>query len=72
MLLPARADARLCRCGLLGIRVYQGIYRAIGEERRNQAEPDFSDHCFTGDYPMPITDLTFATPRGLALPTEAD
>ncbi len=49
-----------------------GMYRAMGEERRNQAEPQFSDHCFTGDYPRPLTDLTIATPRRLALLAEAN
>jgi amidophosphoribosyltransferase len=44
----------------------------MGEERRNEAEPQFSDHCFTGDYPRPLRDLTIATPRRLALLAEAD
>jgi amidophosphoribosyltransferase len=48
------------------------MYRAMGEECRNQAEPQFSDHCFTGDYPRPLTDLTIATPRRLALLAEAN
>ena len=34
-----------------------GLYRAMGEERRNPAAPQFTDHCFTGDYPTPLTDL---------------
>jgi amidophosphoribosyltransferase len=49
-----------------------GIYRAMGEERRDPRQPQFTDHCFTGDYPTPLTDLTVATPRRLAILAEAD
>ena len=33
-----------------------GIYRAMGHERRDPVRPQFTDHCFTGDYPTPLTD----------------
>ena len=33
-----------------------GIYRAVGYEKRDEHTPQFSDHCFTGDYPTPLTD----------------
>lgn len=36
----------------------EGIYRAVGEDGRNPANPQFTDHCFTGDYPTKLTDLT--------------
>ena len=49
-----------------------GLYRAMGEERRNPAQPQFTDHCFTGDYPTPLTDLAVATPRRLSILAEAD
>ena len=49
-----------------------GIYRAMGEQGRNARQPQFTDHCFTGDYPTPLTDLTIATPRRLAMLAEAD
>ena len=35
-----------------------GVYRAAGYERRDNVRPQFTDHCFTGDYPTPLTDLT--------------
>ncbi len=35
-----------------------GLYRAMGEAGRDPANPKFTDHCFTGDYPTPLTDLT--------------
>jgi amidophosphoribosyltransferase len=34
-----------------------GVYRACGFEGRNAKQPQFTDHCFTGDYPTPLTDL---------------
>lgn len=33
-----------------------GLYRAVGEERRDARRPQFCDACFTGDYPIPLTD----------------
>jgi len=33
-----------------------GMYRAMGEPGRDPANPKFSDHCFTGDYPTALTD----------------
>jgi amidophosphoribosyltransferase len=42
-------------------------------ERRDPARPQFTDHCFTGDYPTPLTDLSaeVSTPRQLSLLAEA-
>jgi len=42
----------------LGFVSIDGLYRALGEEHRNPAQPQFTDHCFTGDYPTPLRDLT--------------
>ena len=33
-----------------------GLYRAVGEPARNPSQPQFCDACFTGDYPIPLTD----------------
>ncbi|HET6388116.1 amidophosphoribosyltransferase [Hyphomicrobium sp.] len=33
-----------------------GIYRAIGLDHRDNRAPQFTDHCFTGDYPTNLTD----------------
>ncbi|WP_417673657.1 amidophosphoribosyltransferase [Roseibium sp.] len=35
-----------------------GIYKAMGYEGRDNENPQFTDHCFTGDYPTPLTDLS--------------
>src|SRR2546429_2022464 len=50
-----------------------GIYRAMGFERRDPIRPQFTDHCFTGDYPTALTDQTAqeAAPRQLSLLAEA-
>lgn len=33
-----------------------GLYRAVGEESRNNIQPQFCDACFTGEYPTHLTD----------------
>jgi amidophosphoribosyltransferase len=50
-----------------------GIYRAMGLPGRDAARPQFTDHCFTGDYPTALTDLAAqeASPRQLSLLAEA-
>jgi amidophosphoribosyltransferase len=50
-----------------------GIYRAMGEECRDPARPQFTDHCFTGEYPTPLTDRSgeAPSPRQLSLLAEA-
>ena len=34
-----------------------GLYRALGEARRNDDCPQYCDACFTGDYPISLTDF---------------
>ncbi len=51
-----------------------GIYRAMGYGKgRDPVRPQFTDHCFTGDYPTPLTDQagTDSSPRQLSLLAEA-
>lgn len=48
-----------------------GIYRAIGLDGRDSRAPQFTDHCFTGDYPTNLTDYGGeAVPRQLSLLAE--
>jgi amidophosphoribosyltransferase len=48
-----------------------GIYRAMGEDKRDAVTPQFTDHCFTGEYPTELTDLRGTSrPKQLALLTE--
>jgi amidophosphoribosyltransferase len=51
----------------------EGIYRAMGYEQRDPLRPQFTDHCFTGDYPTALTDQIgqHAVPRQLSLLAEA-
>ena len=30
----------------------EGLYQSMGYEKRNSSYPQFTDHCFTGDYPI--------------------
>ena len=50
-----------------------GMYRAMGYEGRDPANPRFADHCFTGAYPTHLTDQSEAepSPRQLSLLAEA-
>lgn len=51
----------------------EGIYKSMGYERRDPERPQFTDHCFTGDYPTPLTDQNSREPppRQLSLLAEA-
>jgi len=40
----------------LGFISIDGLYRALGEEVREEAAPRYCDACFTGDYPTRLTD----------------
>ncbi len=33
-----------------------GLYQAVGEEKRNNAKPQYCDACFTGEYPVELVD----------------
>ncbi len=40
----------------LGFLSIEGLYGALGGLSRNEEYPQFSDHCFTGDYPTSLVD----------------
>ncbi|MDA7946697.1 MAG: amidophosphoribosyltransferase [Hyphomicrobiaceae bacterium] len=42
--------------GSLAFLSVEGIYKAMGYEKRNPDVPQFTDHCFTGDYPTRLRD----------------
>ncbi len=49
-----------------------GIYRAMGYAGARSLRPQFTDHCFTGDYPTPLTDSSANRPnQQLSLLAEA-
>jgi len=35
-----------------------GLYRAMGEGKRNAEKPQFCDACFSGEYPIALTDVS--------------
>jgi len=64
---PEREQLLAAKYNLEGMRDYigvdslafisvDGLYRAMGYSRRDQEHPQLTDHCFTGDYPTPLTD----------------
>jgi amidophosphoribosyltransferase len=47
---------------------FDGLYRAVGGESRNMDKPQFCDACFSGDYPIRLTDFeTGRAPKQLSL-----
>ncbi len=51
-----------------------GLYEAVGGEKRNPQQPQFTDHYFTGDYPTQLTDLNGrakSEPKTISLLKEA-
>ena len=59
-LLAARMDLESMRhfmgADSLAFLSIAGIYRAMGFSERNAGQPQFTDHCFTGDYPTRLID----------------
>ena len=64
---PRKKDLLAANLDIEGMRQYMGadslaflsvdgIYRAAGYEKRDERQPQFTDHCFTGEYPTPLTD----------------
>jgi amidophosphoribosyltransferase len=60
MLLAARMDLeemrRFVGADSLAFLSVDGIYRAMGYPGRDARQPQFTDHCFTGDYPTRLVD----------------
>jgi amidophosphoribosyltransferase len=59
-LLAATHDLKgMCKyigAGTLAFLSVEGIYKAMGHDSRNAEIPQFTDHCFTGDYPTRLRD----------------
>ena len=49
--------ARIIGVDSLAFLSIDGLYRAVGEARRDQAQPQYCDACFTGDYPTRLEDF---------------
>ena len=49
-----------------------GVYRAMGQDGRDDSSPQYTDHCFTGDYPTALKDREkLAVGKELSLLAEA-
>ena len=74
-LLAARMDLEgMCRfigADSLAFVSVDGLYRAMGHDRRDPVSPQFTDHCFTGDYPTPLRDRAGEMEPQLSLLAEA-
>ncbi len=64
---PHKVDLLAANLDLEGMREFMGadslaflsvdgIYRAVGFDARDARSPQFTDHCFTGEYPTNLTD----------------
>ncbi len=81
---PRRADLLAANFDLEGMRAFMGatslaflsvdgIYRAVGYDKRDPYAPQFTDHCFTGHYPTQLVDQNGeqdGSPRQLSLLAE--
>ena len=47
-----------------------GLYRAMGEPGRDKASPQYCDACFSGEYPIALTDFDGGTSAQLSLLAE--
>jgi len=52
-----KAMADFIKADSLAFVSIDGLYRAVGETRRNSACPQFCDACFSGEYPTRLTDF---------------
>ena len=55
--------ARLIDADSLAFISLDGLYRALGKPGRDPDNPGFCDACFTGDYPIALTDTADSTPK---------
>ena len=70
-----KALARMCDfvgADSLAFISIDGLYRALGYARRDPEHPQFTDHCFTGDYPTPLVDQEDERTDPKQLPLLAD
>jgi amidophosphoribosyltransferase len=63
--------ARIIGVDSLAFISHDGLYRALGKAGRDPVKPAFCDACFTGDYPIPLTDQQDNSERQLSLLHEA-
>jgi len=57
------AMAKLIGVDSLAFVSINGMYKAVADISRNPGAPQFCDACFSGDYPIPLTDCNGANER---------
>ena len=62
--------ARLIGADSLAFVSLDGLYRALGKLNRDVVKPHYCDACFTGEYPIPLSDMMDNSDRQLSLLTE--
>jgi amidophosphoribosyltransferase len=65
--------AKFIKADSLAFLSMDGLYRAMGHATRDAARPAFCDACFSGDYPIGLTDeinRSTRSPRQLTLLAE--
>ena len=60
-----KAMADFIKADSLAFVSIDGLYRAVGEAKRNSKCPQFCDACFSGDYPTKLTDFEERRPHKL-------
>ena len=63
--------ARLIGVDSLAFISIDGLYRAMGMRGRDPRKPQFCDACFTGEYPIPLTDRDGSEQPQLSLLSES-
>jgi amidophosphoribosyltransferase len=48
--------AKIIGVDSLAFLTMDGLYRAVGEAKRNNELPQYCDACFSGEYPIALTD----------------
>jgi amidophosphoribosyltransferase len=62
--------AELIQVDSLAFISINGLYRALGRGSRDASSPAYCDACFTGDYPVPLSDLEKGNGAQLSLLAE--
>jgi amidophosphoribosyltransferase len=69
--MDVQAMAEFIQADSLAFISIDGLYRAVGEQGRDNKSPQYCDACFSGDYPTRLTDLAAReAPDQLSFPVE--
>ncbi len=63
---PVEEIRKMIKADSLAFISIDGLYRAMGEANRNNQMPQFCDACFSGEYPIALTDYEPKKSKGAA------